>query len=336
MQYDEFQQKMIAWMEEHIGGRFVVKDVLKTNDAMLKGLTQIPGEKGISVSPTVYLDDIYERYMNGEMSFSAAASIVESEYKQYSSQKENMAQVAGYYTDWDIVKGKVYMNVVGAKANQQLLQQCPHRIVANDLAEMYRVLVQKGQNGVTSYKIDNNMMNVLHVTPEELHEAALVNTPAFFPAEKKSMVDKMIDMMPEDMKEMFKGQLEEVFGQQLPGNMYVLTNDVGVNGATTLLYPGMLEKLTAELGNDISILPSSLHEVIICQNGDITLEELQDMVREVNCTSVGPEEFLSDNVYSVRGKELVNCTYRENYEDIKLEDFQDQEIDLDMDMGMEM
>ena len=177
MQFDEFQQKMVAWMEEHIGGRFAVNDVLKTNDTVLKGLTQTPGENGLSVAPTVYLDDIYERYMNHEMTFSAAASMVEAQYMQHSQQSKQVAQMAGNYTDWEVVKDKVYMNVVGAKANRQLLEQCPHRIVAEDLAETYRVLVQKGQDGIMSYKIDNSMMKVLGVTPDQLHEAAMVNTP---------------------------------------------------------------------------------------------------------------------------------------------------------------
>lgn len=334
MQFDEFQQKMVAWMEEHIGGRFAVNDVLKTNDTVLKGLTQTPGENGLSVAPTVYLDDIYERYMNHEMTFSAAASMVEAQYVQHSQQSKQVAQMAaGNYTDWEVVKDKVYMNVVGAKANRQLLEQCPHRIVAEDLAETYRVLVQKGQDGIMSYKIDNSMMKVLGVTPDQLHEAAMVNTPAFFPAECTSMIQKMKDLMPVEMRELLEGGLNDV-DLKLPDNMYVLSNDVGINGATVMLYPGMLEKLTTEFGKDINILPSSLHEVLICKEGNFTLEELQDIVREANYTSVGPEDFLSDNVYAVRGKELVNCTYQENYEDIELEDFQDQEIDPDM--GMEM
>lgn len=147
------------------------------------------------------------------------------------------------------------------------------------------------------------------------------------------MIQKMKDLMPVEMRELLEGDLND-FDLKLPDNMYVLSNDVGINGATVMLYPGMLEKLTTDFGNDINILPSSLHEVLICKEGNLTLEELQDIVREANYTSVGPEDFLSDNVYAVRGKELVNCTYQENYEDIELEDFQDQEIDPDM--GMEM
>ena len=92
-------------------------------------------------------------------------------------------------------------------------------------------------------------------------------------------------------------ETERKAGQKMPP-LYVLTNRSGWYGASCILYPGLLQKLAAQLGDDLFILPSSVHEVILlpvrAAGGPA---ELEAMVKEVNATEVDPEEVLSDSVY---------------------------------------
>lgn len=53
----------------------------------------------------------------------------------------------------------------------------------------------------------------------------------------------------------------------------------------------------------LSILSSSIHECIIVPDEGFDEKKLQNMVMEVNSTQVGPDERLSDNVYSYDSKE---------------------------------
>ena len=80
--------------------------------------------------------------------------------------------------------------------------------------------------------------------------------------------------------------------------LYVLSNSAGINGASCLLYPGLLEQLRNFFQSEFYILPSSIHEVILLPTeSSIKREELDDMVREINLTQVPAEEVLSDRSY---------------------------------------
>ena len=332
MEFNEYEQKMIAWMEDHIGGTFISQKVLKENDIVRTGITRLPQGEKILISPTVYIDNLYEKVMRNEMSFPAAASVVENEYLQAINQlNDNMFPKALLNSfDFETVKDRICMRLIGVKTNETLLKECPHKVVAEDLAEVYRVVVDKSADECSSYRIDNKIMKNMGVTVEDLHERAMVNTPNIFPVRIISLTEKMVEIVPDEMKEMARNELEAL---PLSQNLYVLTNDMGTNGATSILYPGMIEHLQETFGKDIALLPSSVHEIVIYKgSGNYSLEELQDIVRQANFSAIRPEDYLSDNVYTVGEKELVNCTYQENYKDLQLEDFEQP----DLDMGMEL
>ena len=80
--------------------------------------------------------------------------------------------------------------------------------------------------------------------------------------------------------------------------MYVLSNTRWLFGASSLLYPGVLKRISQYLASDLYILPSSIHECIIIPSKSVyTREDLQKIVREMNETQVREDEYLSDTVY---------------------------------------
>ncbi len=83
--------------------------------------------------------------------------------------------------------------------------------------------------------------------------------------------------------------------------MYVITNKSRNFGATSLIYPGLLENIYERIGGDYYILPSSIHECIALRAGDdLKTEMLRALVRNINCTEVKPDQVLSDSVYIYR------------------------------------
>ena len=48
--------------------------------------------------------------------------------------------------------------------------------------------------------------------------------------------------------------------------MYVLSNEHRINGAAALLDKNMMHKITERLGDDLTLIPSSVHEIIIVKN----------------------------------------------------------------------
>ena len=80
--------------------------------------------------------------------------------------------------------------------------------------------------------------------------------------------------------------------------MYILSNAETDNGAAALCYKGVLDDFARKIGDDLVILPSSVHETILLpmhKNDDIG--RLRDMVYDINRTVLDRSEFLSDNVY---------------------------------------
>ena len=81
-------------------------------------------------------------------------------------------------------------------------------------------------------------------------------------------------------------------------NMYVLTSKDSIFGAISMFYPNGLKELAKELGSDLYILPSSIHDVIVLPaQEEIDADMLKDMVHRVNKDYVDVEELLSDSVY---------------------------------------
>lgn len=79
--------------------------------------------------------------------------------------------------------------------------------------------------------------------------------------------------------------------------IYVATNKIGMYGASILWYDMLLGKIANEIGDDLYILPSSIHEILIVPASKHTLDEMTIMVQEVNEQEVEPEERLANHAY---------------------------------------
>lgn len=71
--------------------------------------------------------------------------------------------------------------------------------------------------------------------------------------------------------------------------LHVLTNQRDFFGAAGILDKGIVSAFADNVGHDLFILPSSRHEVLLCPDlGDVTTEELDGIVKEVNDSAVEP------------------------------------------------
>ena len=80
--------------------------------------------------------------------------------------------------------------------------------------------------------------------------------------------------------------------------LYIMTNKSGYRGAATILNTNAIIKHAQSIGADrIAVLPSSIHEVILAPLGAVTEDDLTQMVKHVNYTSLEDNEILSDRAY---------------------------------------
>ena len=81
-------------------------------------------------------------------------------------------------------------------------------------------------------------------------------------------------------------------------DMYVLTNEKRINGAGTMFYDGLLKKFADKIEKDLIIIPSSVHEVILIpKDNEISDEEINEMIGEVNENELETVEILSNHMY---------------------------------------
>ncbi len=80
--------------------------------------------------------------------------------------------------------------------------------------------------------------------------------------------------------------------------MYILTNSRQTNGASAILYPGVLSSLAKKLGGNMLLIPSSIHEFLVMPlDSDIDVCNLSEFICEVNSTEVRDEEVLGERYY---------------------------------------
>lgn len=201
--------------------------------------------------------------------------------------------------DYGNMKEKLSIEVISAETNADLLDKIPHEKI-EDLAVVYRFEMESNVDERTSILITNDMIERMGVSHEQLRADALENAPEIRPA--------VIQGMNEIMKEMMGPEVYELLGipDETDEKMYVASVPDRNSGAGVLAYQDFMDQAAEKLGGDFFILPSSIHEIILVPDtGDISADDLQAMVKEVNATQVRPEEKLTDNVYHYDSKDHV-------------------------------
>ena len=204
------------------------------------------------------------------------------------------------FRDYDKMKSSLAMEVVSKDRNADLLETVPHKDM-EDMAVVYRFVLGDTAAGTGTILVTNQMLDNYGITAEQLHADAMQNAPEIRPMEIKGMGEILAQQMGvEDL---------EMLGLNIPPEqeqMYVASVEGNVHGAGVLAYEDFMDKASERVGGDFFILPSSVHEVLIIpDNGNFDLKSLENMVKEVNATTVDPVDKLTDSVYHYDSKNKV-------------------------------
>ncbi len=307
MNYEEFKQQIVDEIKDYLPADFQsakleLHEVTKNNDVKLDGLT-IHREDS-NISPSIYLNSFFEEYQNGRpmediLDSIAAINVEHSQMKHFD---------VSMVTDLDKVKDKIMPRLVNAEDNEERLTGKPF-VQMEDLAVMYSVELSKGEDGVASIAVSDQLLSAWGITPEELHDVAMENFSKVGNPVLTDMRSVMVEMMSKEMLQMGMSKEDAVsyVEAMIPEDampMYVVTNDNKVNGANVILDQNFMDQVADTLGGDFFVLPSSIHECIcIPKQEGMSYHEFENMVQDVNATQVAPEERLSGHVYEYDAKE---------------------------------
>ena len=254
----------------------------------LDGLSLLAKNEKTTISPTLYINDMYERYSKtGDLqeTLREAAEAMDAVFRE--------AEVPPL--DINTAKDNIIFQLVNTMQNEDMLENLPHREF-QDLSIIYRWVVGVGQQGLSSVVINHNVAESLGMGEEQLFKAAAENTRRILPPVVQSMNEVMRDMfMADGMPKELAGLM---IGEQEPERtMWVISNERKIEGAASMLYEDKLHNLAEKVGTDLYILPSSVHEVIAVSVEMGEPEELAQMVAEINMDQVDLSERLSNQVY---------------------------------------
>lgn len=297
-EYDVFKEQLVEALKKMMEGFEInINQALKNNGLQLDGITAIPiSEEGQHISPTLYIQPFYDRFLKGE-SVTKLADAAKEFFSMHMNDKMMIPII-----NREEAERCIYAQVVNAEANKERLASIPHKLIADgELAVILRWRVPEMTNGegMASFVVNNGVLETAMLTKEEALNIGIKNTAAET-YQIKSMMQVMKEMMGGSAEE--QEVLEEMFAAETQPQFFVLTNTSKMNGASVLCSKEAMTKAAEDAEIDITdyyILPSSIHEVLLVNKSTSDINSLEAMVQEVNATQVKPEELLSNLVMAV-------------------------------------
>ena len=291
MNYQQFIEEVERRVKEKIKGNetitVYIHTAVKNNGKERKGITV--SEKGIHISPTIYLEEYFQQFQEGKPS----EKIVEKILQLYEEVKCSHPCEESLLQNYEELKGKFACKLIHRGKNEKLLNDIPY-VPWMDLAIVVFVLLEVSPYGTATVLVRKEHLEIWGLTEAQLFDEAKKNTPILLPYQFCPMRKLLREICPYAVDE----------GEEEEESLYVLSNKLRSFGAASMLYEGILEKVGQKLGENYYILPSSIHEVIVVPESKSPVkQDLEEMVREINETQVEEEEVLSDRVYYFSRKE---------------------------------
>lgn len=291
MTYQEFVCAIEEKMNQKLEGgvKATQYTAVKNNGKIKKGL--LLETPGVNISPTIYLEEFHQRYLDGE----SIDRIVQEILDFYRTIKCDRSMDANEIEHYDSLQDKIVFKLIHTDKNRELLKGIPHLRLL-DLSIVFYVLLDINSQGTATMTVNNEHLRHWDVTAEELFALARRNVKRLLPAELFTMqqaVDEILCSVPGKKKNLLSESVTE--GTDF---MYVLSNPVRSFGAACIAYPEVLDMAGRILGEDYYVLPSSVHEVVLVPaSKGMEPDEMDAMVMEINQTQVAEEEILSNHAY---------------------------------------
>jgi hypothetical protein len=294
MNFEEFIEELQEQIQErflqHI--EFVSKMVNATNEKVEGVALKFEGYKGVDI--TIYPKRLYEKYKAG-ITMPEIAECFSKEITHALQNQPSMPEITV-----ENAKECISFSLMNKERNKELLEKCPHMDMF-DMAAVFRWHISDRE----SFLVDNNIMQILKMTREELLMSAKKNT-----ENQKYICEEMTGVMREIMLK--NGIEKEVVDEIIPMQQtpfYVVTTENYFDGSAVMLSNKFLQNVANKLESDeLYIIPSSRHEILVA-NPDLPLDSqaLKEIVQEVNANSkvVSTEDFLSDSVYKYSVKNFT-------------------------------
>ena len=284
MEYMEFLNAVCDHISDKTDDVAVsIHTVTKNNGITLSGLTF--SRKGYNASPTIYMENHYEEYLRGTDISEIGDRLLACYRENDMSARIDMT----FFDRFESVKDRLFIKLINLNRNKGFLEEVPFEPFL-DLAIVAYVRVHDKKIGDGLIMVRNEHIDHWGVDAKTVLEEAKKNTHDHDGFVLQHILDVLDNVSGLGTA---AGGIEH---DEFP--MYVATNSRKVNGAAVLTMKDKLREYAWVIGGDYYIIPSSVHELILLgRNGHKESYDINEMIREVNTTSLGPDDVLADHVY---------------------------------------
>lgn len=220
------------------------------------------------------------------------------------NEKNTLAQdyVKGLISDYDFVRSHIITTLISKelKENEEQLTG-PHTTVCGDIVMGYRILLEKGSIYITG-QLDEFYANLWGRDKADLlYRQAEINT-VLMPEAFGPMLPTIAKLENKEVWDILhiSEAIYKEFLEEAESDIMIVTNSLMSWGAIKILYSQNVKDFAKGHGG-CYVIPSSVHECLLIgkDHADETgcMADGDEMIREVNCSEVSPEEVLSDHLY---------------------------------------
>lgn len=297
MNYLEFVRVVEKEINRNLKGGMRAKLYTAIKNNSQKRIGIIVENPAVNVSPTIYLEDYYIRYHQG-IEIGEISREILMFYEKLKCEKSWNPEIFDNYGE---IRKKIAFKIINTEKNKEFLNRVPH-IDFLDLSLVFYVIFNVNNDGAATMIIHNDNMERWGICLQELVITAIENVNDLLPAQLITMQDVVEALENPVLKE---GANILKKGMENDGEtMYILSNAFRNLGAACMVYPGVLKMVGDIFEKDFYLLPSSIHEVILVPRREqMSIQQMNEMVEEVNTKYVAEEEILSNHAYYYSRKE---------------------------------
>lgn len=251
--------------------------VYKAGGVILTGITV---SKKNGVCPCLYLENYINELENCDIA-DVAYKIYIQYMEAYSKIDEDIVKIVHEFYDFEQIKKRLQLKVLNTEYSKGYISKYASKEFL-DLSILVYVAVSENQ----SITVSDEQCKNWGKTFEDILGIAVQN--------EKYCLQNMADILGE------AGMADK----NDECKMYVMSNKSRMYGAGAIVKADLLKQTAEKLEDDLLILPSSIHELIIIPWKEVEKsDDIKEMVREINDNMVSTDEILSYNIYRYSAKE---------------------------------
>lgn len=295
MGYEEFKAVLSDVICRELGrtARVEFRTVHRVNSDSYEGMLIFIGRK--KIWPVLPAEELYNQYGEGRIKAQEIMDIVREEAKKIPRAIKKFLRTE---IEEESVLGKIFAQIVSYDRNREWLRDAPHKRFL-DMAVIYYFKIKDAASG-KSYIIHicNGEMEKLGVSCGRLEELAWEN----MGKEQRPVI--------KDLEEQLGISAEEkTNGAEGEPKLYTLSTESRQLGAVYMTHTDILKEFAEKVGDDLYLIPSSTHEVLLLPKQQGEWNKLSRIVRIINRYGLDSVDFLSNEIYGYdrRSGEVYIC-----------------------------